>query len=250
MSPKTFKNKKESNDSKRPGSGDGSGSAPFSSFVDFSENDPTLKVEHDVGSPTQENDAPVPPLRQDSDDENVVDGGEHNRNKVTGYFDRYAKAVIKVFSSNEQILVFPMFIKNFIDAKGYFESIRVISNYVCDMVDSELERIGYFPFFAGSFQYEHGYACDLRIESVDQTFGNEINLHQKNYEDLFVSTYLDKKILHLNVHVKENILHPKKSLVDDVPAPSFRVDTPRDPVIKTEDNKNMMATDNVRMFRG
>jgi hypothetical protein len=34
MSPKTFKDKKESNDSKRPDSKHESGSAPFSKFID------------------------------------------------------------------------------------------------------------------------------------------------------------------------------------------------------------------------
>lgn len=179
------KNKKESNDSKRPGSNGGSGTAPFSPFVDFSKNDPTLKVVHDIDWPPRINNMPMPPLQQDSDDEDVVGNNDRNRCKATEHFNRYAKAVIKVFSSNDQAMIFPtIFTKNFIDTKGYFESMRVISNYICDMVDSDLKRIGHFLFFAGSFQYEHGYTCDLRIESVDQRFSKKINLHtKKNCED-------------------------------------------------------------------
>jgi hypothetical protein len=78
------------------------------------------------------------------------------------------------------------------------------------MVDIELERTGLFPFIAGSVEHEHGYTCDLRIEPSDERFGKEVNLHEKNYEDMFISTYLDVKMLCINVHVKTSLMHLKK----------------------------------------
>jgi hypothetical protein len=77
MIPKTFKNKKESNDSKPPDSKHESGSAPFSSFTDDApildpdRNDANLKVDPDYDQEVM-NDIP-PPLHQNSEDEDVVD---------------------------------------------------------------------------------------------------------------------------------------------------------------------------------
>lgn len=153
-------------------------------------------------------------------------------------------------------MVFPMFVKSFIDKKGYFESFRSISYSICDMVDSELERSGYCPFFAGSFEFEYGYACDLRIESGDARFGQEVNLHAKNYEDMFFSTYLDLKVLNLNVHVKENILHAKTQLASSLDNAHDRAhvsyNTPVRPVsnVKSEDRNKLNDVSNVAMFRG
>mmetsp|Transcript_3560 Transcript_3560/g.6722 ORF Transcript_3560/g.6722 Transcript_3560/m.6722 type:complete len:316 (-) Transcript_3560:3789-4736(-) len=221
MSPKTFKNKKESNDSKRPDSKFEFGSAPFSKFNDDApilgspSNDVNLKKDPDLGLDEKCGiPIPVPPLRQDSDDEGWNNDENGNKCKATEYFDRFAKAVVKVFSDGKQVMVFPMFVKNFIDKKGYFESIGAISNSVCEMVDSELERNGYYPFFIGSVKYEHGYACDLRMESSDDRFDTEVKLHEKNYEDMFFSTYLDMNIINLHIHIKENIMCHREGIFD------------------------------------
>jgi hypothetical protein len=208
MSPKTFKNKKESTDSKRPDSNQESGSAPFSSFVDFSDNKPNLKTDPGIASTTEEIDhSEMPPLRGDG---GVVDDEDDEKCKATDYVDRFDKAVIKVFSAGKQVMLFPMFIKNFIGKDGYFKSLRIISNKICSMVDDELERTGFYPFFIGSSQYQQGYACDLKIESVDNRFGNEVNLYEHNYQDMFISSYLEAKVLPLNVHVQFDIMRPKK----------------------------------------
>jgi hypothetical protein len=89
MSPKTFKNKKESNDSKRPDSKHESGSAPFSKFVDdvpildSERNAANLKVDPDFDPEVME-DLP-PPLRQDSEDEVDLDDDDDGPCKATEY---------------------------------------------------------------------------------------------------------------------------------------------------------------------
>jgi hypothetical protein len=98
MSLKTFKNKKESTVSKPPNSRIESGSAPFSKLLDESilprieDNDVARKPNPDFNCSEEMDDVPVPPLRQNSEDE--YDGC----NKVSVYFDTFAKAIIKVFS--------------------------------------------------------------------------------------------------------------------------------------------------------
>jgi hypothetical protein len=185
MSPKTFKSKKESTDSKRADSKIESGSAPFSKLVDEStlpgiyDDDTVCKPDPNLNSDEIDN-LSIPPLpRQDSEDK--YDG----RNKATIYFDIFAKAIIKVISSDKQVMVFPMLVKNFIDKQGYFLSLRTISQCICDMIDSKLERQGYFPFFIGSFKYENGFACDMRIKSQDKSLGEDFYLHDRNYKDMF-----------------------------------------------------------------
>jgi hypothetical protein len=210
MSPKTFKNKKESNDSKRPDSSRESGSAPFSSFTDLSKNEVNLKIDHNL-IPTGDNDLPeMPPLRRVDMEKELFE--EDDKCKVAEYINKFDKAVIKVFDADAQVTLFPMFIKTFINKNGYFKSLRDISKAICEMVDIELERMGMFPFFAGSVEHEHGYSCYLRIEPSDERFGKEVNLHDKNYEDMFISTYLDVKMLCINVHVKTSLMHLKQGI--------------------------------------
>jgi hypothetical protein len=100
--------------------------------------------------------------------------------------------------------------KNFMDKQGYFSSLRTISNCICDMTNSELDRQGYCPFFVKSFDYEYGFACDMRIESHYKNLCEDFYLHDKNYEDLFFSTYMDKKNITLHVCVKEDLMIPMK----------------------------------------
>lgn len=192
------------------------------------------------------NDIPVPPLRQDSEDE--YDG----RNKATMYFDTFAKAIIKVFSKDKQVMVFPMLVKNFMDRHGYFSSLRTISHCVCDMIDSELERQGFVPFFVDSFEYEHGFACDMRIASHDATLCDDFYLHGRNYEDLFFSSYAENQKLTLHVHVKEDIMRHMKEVDkavkdEDVPIPGPTIYS-KQPAF-TKEEKCVQSNQPV-MFRG
>jgi hypothetical protein len=54
--------------------------------------------------------------------------------------------IIKVYSQGKQVMVFPMLAKYFMDKQGYFSLLRTISNCVCDMINSDLERQGFLPF--------------------------------------------------------------------------------------------------------
>jgi hypothetical protein len=100
MSPKTFKNKKESDDSKRPDSTHESGSAPFSSFADFSENEANLKIDPNL-SPTGKSDLPeMPPLRRVDVKKELFE--EDDKCKVAEYIFKFDKAVIKVFDADAQ----------------------------------------------------------------------------------------------------------------------------------------------------
>jgi hypothetical protein len=205
MSPKTPKSKKESIDSKRSDPG----SAPFSKLADESDlpgfgiDDSPRKPDPDLSS-EETDDLHVPPLRQDNHD--MYEG----RKKATVYFDDFAKMIIKVFSQGKQVMVFPMLAKNFMDKQGYFSLLRSISNCICDMIDSELDRQGFQPFFVNSFDYENGFACDLRIESHDPSLCQDFYLHERNYEDMFFSTYVEKRNITLHVHVNDDILKPLK----------------------------------------
>jgi hypothetical protein len=78
------------------------------------------------------------------------------------------------------------------------------------MIDSELERQGYYPFFTGSFEYEHGFACDLRIASHDSNLYEDSYMHEKNYEDMLFLSYAECKSVTLHVRVKEDIMRPVK----------------------------------------
>lgn len=166
MSLKMFMNKKVSNDSKCANSKIESDSAPFCKLIDvptmwgFNEDDPDAH-KHDPNVSSEEmEDLPIT-LHQDGENE------YNGRNKAMVYFDTLAKVITKqVFSSDKQVMIFPMLVvKNFIDGHGYFSSLRTISNCICDMINSKLERQGYFPFFVESFKYENGSACDMRIKS-------------------------------------------------------------------------------------
>jgi hypothetical protein len=211
MSPKTFKNKKESKDSKRPDSKIESGSASFSkldevpNFPDFHDDDPNLKSAPDLNQDEME-DLPIP-LYQDSEvDEDNDSINSDEKCRATDYFDKFAKAIIKVFDVEGQVVVFPMLVKKLLDKKGYFKPISSISAIICEMIDAELDRKGFLPFFLGSIEYEHGFACDLQVESYDKNLGSEFYLNDKNYLDMLFSTYLEMKVVNLHVHVKGKLL--------------------------------------------
>jgi hypothetical protein len=90
---------------------------------------------------------PPLPLRQDGvEDDEFVDGEDEEPCKATEYFDKCAKAVIKVFDDDGQVLVFPMLVRKFIDKRGYLKSIRSISGIISELVDAELMSRQFFPF--------------------------------------------------------------------------------------------------------
>lgn len=206
-----FKNKKESTGSKHADSKIESGSAPFSNKLaggpihpGFVDDDIAHKPDPNLSSEDMD-DIHVPPLRQDTSED-----GYDERNKAMVSFDTFTKAIIKVFTSNKQVMVYLMLVvKNFMDRQGYFLSLRTISNCICDMINSELKRQRYFPFFIGSFKYKNGVACNMWIKSYDKNLGEEFYLHDKNYENMFFSaTYMEKKNLMLHVHADGEFMKP------------------------------------------
>lgn len=95
MSPKPYKNKKESKDSKRPDLKAESGSAPFSkfddtsSFQDFAAVERDFKTDPDIDDDEKMDSIPVPPLGQDSVDDDSVDDECGDKCKATEYFDKF-----------------------------------------------------------------------------------------------------------------------------------------------------------------
>jgi len=222
MSPKTSKNKKGSKDPKRPDTSMESRSAP-SYDTDYhslsqgsAERETNVKVDQDYDG-TDVDDVHVdlgeelPDLPKDEDEIKDTDDNSQYACKATEYFSRFAKAIIKVFGPDkEQLMVFPMLVRNFIGPRGYFYSLKDINHVISDMIDSELERKGFCPYFVTSFATSYGFEIDSRIALTDTTIGEELYLNDHNYQDHLFSTYMEDKIIVLHIHVDEDIMKPIK----------------------------------------
>lgn len=92
----------------------------------------------------------------------------------------------------------------------------------------------------------------MRIESHDKSLGDDFYLHDRNYEDMFFSTYMEMKKLTLHVHVSEDIMKPVKKMNDPVKPESDQMPDydHQVPPIFTQDESNQSIATNPITFRG
>jgi hypothetical protein len=115
----------------------------------------------------------------------------------------FAQMFIKVFSQGEQVIVFPLLMRHFIDKKnGRFKKLRSISSYIAKVIDCELVTRGEKAHFSSSPKWEYGQMMDMHVASYDYSISSEeLLITDHNYEDaLLRSYYTDKQLIMLHIH--------------------------------------------------